>query len=233
MLKFAKAVVRKRKLILIIGLLLLIPSVIGYIKTDVNYDVLVYLPDSMETVQGQDILLDEFDKGGFAMVMVKGMDKKDVAALKDRIEGVDHVESVIWYDTIMDLSTPDEILPESIQEVYQEGATTLMAVFFNTPTSDEGSIQAVQKIRQIGGQQCFVSGMSAFVTDLKELAEAQEPIYVAIAVVLALIAMMLFMDSYVVPAVFMIGIGITIIYNRRHIFHGGIFISALYPRRVS
>ena len=213
MLKFAKAVVRKRKLILIIGLLLLIPSAIGFVKTHVNYDVLVYLPNTMDTVKGQDILLDEFDKGGFAMVMVDGMDKKDVAKMKSRFEQVDHVESVIWYDTIMDLSTPEEILPESIRDVYEDGDTTLMAVFFNTPTSDEGSIEAVQKLRQIGGEQCFVSGMSAFVTDLKELAEEQEPIYVAIAVILALLAMTLFMDSFVVPLVFMAGIGITILYN--------------------
>ena len=213
MLKFGQAVTKKRKIILIVGLLLIIPAAIGYFNTRVNYDVLLYLPDTMETVKGQDILLDEFNKGGFSMVMVEGMDKKETAALKKDIEKVDHVDSVIWVDTLLDLSVPDEVLPDKVYDVYNEGDSTLMAVFFDTPTSDEGSIEAVQDIRKLGGKHCFLSGMSAFVTDLKELAEAQEPIYVAIATILAMIVMALLMDSWMLSVVFIIGIGITIIYN--------------------
>lgn len=213
MLKFGRAVTKKRKLILIIGLLLIIPAAVGYFNTGVNYDVLLYLPDSMETVKGQDLLLDEFNKGGFSMVMTEGLNKKENAALKKEIEEVEHVDSVIWIDSLLDLSVPDEVLPENLYEVYNEGDTTLMAVFFDTPTSDEGSIKAVQDIRKIGGKHCFLSGMSAFVTDLKELAEAQEPIYVAIATILAMIVMALLLDSWMLSVVFIIGIGITIIYN--------------------
>ena len=213
MLKFGQAVTKKRKIILIVGLLLIIPAAIGYFNTRVNYDVLLYLPDTMETVKGQDILLDEFNKGGFSMVMVEGMDKKETAALKKDIEKVDHVDSVIWVDSVLDLSVPDEVLPDKVYDVYNEGDTTLMAVFFDTPTSDEGSIEAVQDIRKLGGKHCFLSGMSAFVTDLKELAEAQEPIYVAIATILAMVVMALLMDSWMLSVVFIIGIGITIIYN--------------------
>lgn len=164
MLKFGRAVTKKRKIILIIALLLLIPSAIGYFNTPVNYDILNYLPDSMETVEGQDILLDEFNKGGFAMVMFEGMSDKDVAKAKAKIEGVENVEEVIWYDTVLDPSTPQEILPDSVRDIYtnKETDSTLMAVFFNTPTSDEGSLNAVEDIREICGKQCFVSGMSAF-----------------------------------------------------------------------
>lgn len=213
MLKFGYAVTHKRKLILIIGLLLLIPAVFGYMNTGVNYDVLTYLPNSMETVKGQDILLDEFDKGGFTMVMFQGMDKKDVNKVEKKIEKVDHVDSVISYENLIGTDVPEEILPKEMRDVYRHDDTELMAVFFNTPTSDKGSIQAVNEIRKIGGEQCFVSGMSAFVADLKALCDKEEPIYVAIAVVLAIIAMALMLDSWMISVVFMIGIGIAIIFN--------------------
>lgn len=215
MLKFGRAVTKKRKIILIIAVLLLIPAAIGYFNTPVNYDILNYLPDSMETVEGQDILLDEFNKGGFAMVMFEGMSDKDVAKAKAKIEGVEHVEEVIWYDTILDMSTPQEILPDSVRDIYtnKETDSTLMAVFFNSPTSDEGSLNAVEDIREICGKQCFVSGMSAFVTDLKWLGEKQEPIYVAIAAILAIIVMALLLDSWLISIVFVVGIGMTIVYN--------------------
>ena len=213
MLKFGRAVTKKRTLILIVSLLLLIPSVIGYINTRVNFDVLVYLPDTMETVKGQDILLDEFNKGGFAMVMFDGMENKDVAQVKKKIEKVNHVDSVVWYDSVMDVSTPMDILPESVYDAFNDGETTLMAVFFDSPTSDDGSLEAVSEIRKIGGKQCFVSGMSAFVLDLKEIAESEEPIYVAIAAILAIIVMALLLDSWMISIVFVLGIGITIIYN--------------------
>ncbi|MBQ3321291.1 MAG: MMPL family transporter [Firmicutes bacterium] len=213
MLTFARTVVKKRKLILIIGLLLLIPSMIGYLNTGVNYDVLLYLPDSMETVQGQDILLDEFDKGGFAMVMFKDMTEKDINQCCEDIENIDHVDSVIAYDTLLGPQVPEIIVPNELKDVYEDGDTELIAVFFNTPTSDVGSIHAVQEIRKVCGKQCFVSGMSAFVTDLKELSEHEEPIYVAIAVILATLLMALLMDSSFVAVVFVLGIGMAILYN--------------------
>lgn len=213
MLKFGKAVTAKRRIILVVALILLIPSAIGYFRTAVNYDVLLYLPDSMETVEGQGILLDEFNKGGFVMVMLDGMNEKDASAVADKIEKVDHVDSVLSYSTLIGTEVPEEMLPDKIRDIYRNGDTELMAVFFDTPTSDEKSIEAVREIRKIGGQQCFISGMSAFVTDLKELSEKEEPIYVAIAVVLATIVMALMLDSFFIALVFMMGIGIAIVFN--------------------
>ena len=213
MLKLGEAVTRKRKLILVIAVLLLIPSVIGMMATRINYDVLSYLPDDIETIKGQDILLDEFGKGGFSMVMVDGMDKKDVSELKSKIEKVDHVDSVVWYDTLVDSSVPYEMIPENIYDEFNSGDTTLMAVFFDASTSSDESMNAVSEIRKIGGKQCFVSGMTAFVEDLKELAEKEEPVYVAIAVVLCCIVLAIFMDSWIIPLVFIAGIGMSILYN--------------------
>ena len=213
LLKFGKAVTGKRRLILIVAVLLLIPSVLGMMAKRINYDVLDYLPDNIETMKGQDILMEDFGKGGFSMVMVEGMQKKDVAHLKDRIEDVDHVESVIWYDSIMDISVPYEIIPENIYDKFNSGDTTLMAVFFDSSTSSDESLNAVSEIRKIGKKQCFVSGMTAFVEDLKELAEAEEPVYVCLAVILACCVLALFMDSWVIPFVFIAGIGIAIMYN--------------------
>ena len=213
LLKFGKAVTGKRRLILIVAVLLLIPSVLGMMATRINYDVLDYLPDNIETMKGQDILMEDFGKGGFSMVMVEGMQKKDVAHLKDRIEDVDHVESVIWYDSIMDVSVPYEIIPENIYDKFNSGDTTLMAVFFDSSTSSDESLNAVSEIRKIGKKQCFVSGMTAFVEDLKELAEAEEPVYVCLAVILACCVLALFMDSWVIPFIFIAGIGIAIMYN--------------------
>lgn len=223
MLRFGRVVTKNRKIILIIALLLLIPSVFGYINTRVNYDVLLYLPDTMETVKGQDILLDEFNKGGFSMVMVEGMEYKDVAKLKSKIENVDHVDSVIWYDSIFDLSTPIEVLPESVQTSFNKDDTTMMAVFFDSPTSDDNTLAAVDEIRAIGGKQCFVSGMSAFVADLKNLSEHEEPIYVAIAVILSLLVMSLLLDSWMIALIFILGIGLAIIFNMgSNLFFGDI-----------
>ena len=213
LLKFGKAVTGKRRLILIVAVLLLIPSVLGMMATRINYDVLDYLPDDIETMKGQDILMEDFGKGGFSMVMVEGMQKKDVAVLKDKIENVDHVDSVIWYDSILDVSVPYEIIPENIYDKFNSGDTTLMAVFFDTSTSADESLDAVSEIRKIGNRQCFVSGMTAFVEDLKELAEAEEPVYVCLAVVLACCVLALFMDSWVIPFIFIAGIGMAILYN--------------------
>lgn len=213
MLKLGEAVTGKRKLILVIAVLLLIPSVIGIMSVRINYDVLSYLPDDIETIKGQNILLDEFGKGGFSMVMVEGMDKKDVAELKSDIEEVDHVDSVIWYDTLVDASVPYEIIPENVYDKFNSGDTTLMAVFFDESTSSDESMNAVAEIRELGSRKCFVSGMTAFVEDLKELAEAEEPVYVALAVLLCCIVLAIFMDSWIIPVVFMLGIGMSILYN--------------------
>ena len=213
MIKLGEVITRRRKLILVIAVLLLIPSVIGMMATRINYDVLSYLPDDIETIKGQNILLDEFGKGGFSMVMVDGMEQKDVAELKSKIEKVDHVDSVIWYDTLVDSSVPYEMIPENIYEKFNSGDTTLMAVFFDESTSSDESMNAVSEIRKIGGKQCFVSGMTAFVEDLKELAEEEEPVYVAIAVVLCCIVLAIFMDSWIIPVLFIVGIGMSILYN--------------------
>ncbi|MBQ6401661.1 MAG: MMPL family transporter [Firmicutes bacterium] len=213
MLRFGQAVVRKRKIILIVAVLLLIPSLFGIINTRINYDVLTYLPDSIDTIKGQNILLDEFGKGGFSMVMVEGMSMHDVAKVKKQIEDVDHVASVIWYDTVLDLSVPETMLPESIYSKFNSGDTTLMAIFFDKPTSDDATLEAVTEIRHIIGKQGFISGMSCFVEDLKELIEHEEPIYVAVAVILAMIVLGIFMDSFAIPVIFITGIGLAILYN--------------------
>ena len=213
MLRFGSAVVKARKIIVIVAILLLVPSMFGFIGTRINYDVLTYLPSSIETIKGQDILLDEFGKGGFAMVMVEGMEIRDVSDLKKEIQAVDHVDTVIWYDTILDISVPESMLPEEIYDKFNSGDTTLMAVFFDKPTSDDETLEAVKEIREIGGKQCFISGMSCFVEDLKELIEHEEPIYVAVAVILAMIVLGIFMNSFALPLLFIAGIGMAIIYN--------------------
>ena len=172
--KFGKAVVKYRVPILIVSILLLIPAVLGALGTRINYDVLSYLPKDIETMKGQDILLDEFGKGGFSMVMLEGMEEKDVAALKKQIEGVDHVDSVIWYDSLMDISVPMELLPDDLYEAFNNGDSTMMVVFFDAATSSDETMEAVEQIRSLAGKQCFVSGLSAVVTDLKTLCQQEE-----------------------------------------------------------
>ncbi len=213
MIRFGKWVVKHRIPILILGVLLLIPSVFGMINTRINYDVLTYLPDDIDTVQGQNILLDEFGKGGFSLVMVEGMSEKDTVALETKFKEVDHVSTVLWYDDLADISIPMELLPQKYYDAFNKGDTTMMAVFFDTSTSADETMEAVQQIRKIAGKECYVSGMSAMVTDLKQLCEQQEPVYVAIAVLLATAAMMLFMDSWVIPLVFLMNIGMAILWN--------------------
>lgn len=210
---FAKAVVKRRKVIIIVALILLVPSVFGMIGTRINYDVLTYLPDSIDTIKGQDILLDEFGKGGFGMIMVDGMKPKEVADFKAEVEKVPHVDTVIWYDTVLDLSVPETMLPDDVYEKFNSGDTTLMAVFFDKPTSDDDTLEAVTQIRKIGGKQCFISGMTCFVEDLKELIETEEPVYVAVAVLLAMIVLGIFLDSFALPLLFIAGIGMAILYN--------------------
>ena len=211
--KFSKAVVKYRIPILIIALILLIPSVWGMMRTRINYDMLTYLPEDMETVIGQNELMEEFGKGAFSFLIVEDMPNKDVAALKDKIEQIDHVETVLWYDSIADLSIPMELLPDKIYNEFNTENATMMAVFFDTSTSSDVTMDAIRQIRQIAGKQCFVSGMSALVTDLKDLCEKEEPIYVGIAVTLACVAMLLFLDSWLVPFVFLASIGMMILIN--------------------
>ena len=209
----AKAIVKNRVLILIISLALMTPSVFGMLNTRINYDMLNYLPDDMDTVIGQDTLKEDFGKGAFSFIIVEDMPAKDVAALKEKIEAVDHVDTVLWYDSLADLSVPMELLPDKLYDAFNQGNATMMAVFFDSATSEDVTMDAIRDIRAIAGKQCFVSGMSALVTDLKDLCEQEEPIYVALAVACACAAMMLLLDGWLVPFVFLASIGMCIVFN--------------------
>ena len=211
--RFSKAVVKYRIPILILTVLLMIPSVIGMAATRVNYDMLTYLPEDMETVIGQNELLEDFNKGAFTFLIFDDMPKQDVASLKEKVEGVDHVDTVLWYDSIFDLSVPMELLPDSVYSEFNTDHSTMMAVFFDSGTSDGVTMDAVKEIRSICGKQCFVSGMTALVVDLKDLCEQEEPIYVALAVILASVSMLLFLDGWLIPFVFLASIGAMILLN--------------------
>ena len=211
--RMANAIVKSRMLILIIALALMIPSVLGMLGTRINYDMLNYLPDDMDTVIGQDTLKEDFGKGAFSFIIVEDMPEKDVAALKTEIEGVAHVDTVLWYDSLADLSVPMELLPDKLYDAFNQGNATMMAVFFDSATSEDVTMDAIREIRAIAGKQCFVSGMSALVTDLKDLCEQEEPIYVALAVACACAAMMLLLDGWLVPFVFLASIGMCILFN--------------------
>ena len=195
------------------GNALLVPSLIGMIMTRINYDMLTYLPGDIDTVVGQDILMDEFGKGAFSFVIIEGMDPKDVSSLREDISHVDHVDTVLWYDDFADVSVPMEILPSKLYDAFNSGDSTMLAIFFDTSTSSDDTMEAITAIRSIAGKQCFVSGMSAMVTDLKDLCEKEEPIYVGIAVALACVAMMIFMDNWITPFVFLMSIGMAILLN--------------------
>ena len=211
--RFSKAVVKYRVAILIVALALLAPAVLGMVNTRINYDMLDYLPEDMDTVIGQNELLSDFGKGAFSLVIVEDMPAKDVAALKQKIAEVEHVDSVVWYDSIADLRLPMELLPDSLYEKFNTENATLMAVFFDSATSADVTMDAIRQIRSLAGQQCFVTGMSALVTDLKDLCEREEPVYVGLAVLLACAAMMLLLDSWLAPLVFLFSIGVSIVYN--------------------
>lgn len=211
--KFGKWVVKCRIPILILVVALLVPSLIGMIMTRINYDMLTYLPGDIDTVVGQDILMDEFGKGAFSFVIIEGMDPKDVSSLREDISHVDHVDTVLWYDDFADVSVPMEILPSKLYDAFNSGDSTMLAIFFDTSTSSDDTMEAITAIRSIAGKQCFVSGMSAMVTDLKDLCEKEEPIYVGIAVALACVAMMIFMDNWITPFVFLMSIGMAILLN--------------------
>lgn len=210
---FSKAVVKLRIPIVIVTLLLAVLSVFGMVNTRINYDMLDYLPEDMDTVIGQNELLDDFGKGAFSFIVVEDMPSKDVANLVKKLKTVEHVETVLWYSSLMDVSVPMELLPEKLYNEFNTGNATLVAVFFDTSTSADDTMDAIREIRSIAGKQCFVSGMSALVTDLKDLCEQEEPIYVGIAVLLACAAMMLFLDGWLVPLVFLASIGMMIVIN--------------------
>ena len=211
--KFGRGVVKFRVPILIVSVLLLIPSIFGFVSTRINYDILSYLPSDIETMKGQDIMLDEFGKGGFSLVMLDGMDDKDVEKVKEKIEKVDHVCDVLWYDTLADVSLPKEVLPDDNYDFFNTDNSTMMAVFFDEATSADGSLEAVKEIRSIAGEQCFVSGMSSVVEDIKDLTMQEAPMYVVIAVILTSIILALTMDSFLIPLFFMLSVGMAIIYN--------------------
>ena len=213
MIAVGKWITRHKALIIILSILLIIPSIIGMIKTRTNYDLLSYLPDSLETVSGQDIMVDEFGMGGFSMIIVEGMEMKDVSALKEEIMNVDHVENVIWYDSIMDITVPTEMLPEKYQEALFNGDATMMIALFDDTTSADNSMNAVTDIRKLVNEQCFISGMTALVTDVKDLALSQIPVYVVIAAISTFIVLIITMDSFFTPIIFLSGIGLAILYN--------------------
>ena len=213
MLNFGRKIVKFRIPILILSLLLLIPSLFGYIRTRVNYDILYYLPDEIETMQGQDILVDQFGTGAYSMVVCEGMSEKDVSALRQKIEDIDHVEKCIWYDSLMDLEVPMSMLPDKIYDAFNSDDATLMFVIFDTTTSADETMDAIREIRAAGNAQCFVSGMSAIVTDTKDLSDKEVPIYVLIAVLLCIVVLSLTMNSWLVPFLFLFSIGMSILYN--------------------
>lgn len=221
--KLSHLIVKLRYVILIAAIALLVPSAIGYFNTRVNYDILTYLPKDIETMKGQDILLDQFGTGSFVLYVAEGMEEKDVANLKSKIENVDHVADVIWYDSVMDLSVPMEMLPTEVYDAFNSDDATMMFVVFDEGTSSDGTMQAIEDIRKISDKQCFMSGMSAIVTDTKNMAEKETPIYVGIAVLLAVIVLSLTMDSYLIPLFFLLSIGMSIVYNMgTNVFKGEI-----------
>ncbi|MGN0251356.1 MAG: RND family transporter [Oliverpabstia sp.] len=221
--KLGRKIVKFRIPVFVISILLLIPAAIGYVNTKVNYDILYYLPDEIETMKGQDILVDQFGTGAYSMFICEGMENKDVANLKSQIEEVEHVAKVVWYDSFADISIPMEMLPEKIRNAFNSDDSTMMFIIFETTTSADETMDAIEDIRSIAGKQCFLSGMSAIVTDTKNLAESEVAIYVLIAVILSSIVLALTMESYLIPVLFLLSIGMAIIYNMgTNIFKGEI-----------
>ncbi len=211
--KFSQFVVKARYAILIIAVLLLIPSAIGYFNTRVNYDLLYYLPDGIDTMTGQDILMDEFNSGAFGIVMVDKMSDSDVSALKEKMEKVDHVSKVLWYDSFADLGMPKSMLPSEVYDAFNKDTSTIMLVIFDDTSSGDGTMKAINEIRKVTKHQCLISGFSAIVTDTKDLAEQETPIYVCVAVVISIILLSLLMDSFMIPVFFLLSIGMAIVYN--------------------
>ena len=213
MIKVGKWIAKHKVLIVIISMLLLIPSFLGMAATRVNYDILSYLPDSLETVEGQDIMVDEFGMGAFSMVVVENMDLKDVAALKEKFQDVDHVKDVLWYDSVADLSIPVSMIPDKFKDAFFNGDATMMIALFDNTTSSDAAMEAVTDMRKIANEQCYISGMSGVVTDIKNIALEEMPIYVVIAACLSLLVLLLAMDSLVIPVLFLISVGLAVVYN--------------------
>ena len=213
MVKVGKWIAKHKYLIILISILLMIPSVIGMAKTRVNYDILSYLPDTLETIKGQDIMVDEYGMGAFSMVVVENMELKDVQKLEDAYSEIDHVKDVLWYDDVADLSLPVEMIPKDLREAFFKGDATMMLVLFDNTTSSDEAMEALTEMRKISNDQCFLSGMTGIVTDIKNLALSEMPAYVVIAAILCFIVLQLFTDSFLVPLFFLLSIGISILYN--------------------
>ena len=213
MVKFGKWIAKHKVIVVAICMLLLIPSVIGLVTTRINYDLLSYLPESLETVEGQDIMVDKFGMGAFSMIVVEDMPAKDTQKLKETIKSIDHVEKVLWYDDLADITVPTEMLPQKIQDVFIKGDATMMIALFDNTTSSDEAMEAITEIRKVTGEQCFASGMSGVVTDIKNLCLQELPIYVVIAAILSFWVLALTMDSLIVPLLFLFSIGVSIVYN--------------------
>ncbi len=211
--KFSEAIVKARHAILIIGILLLIPAAIGYFSTRVNYDLLYYLPDGIDTMKGQDILMDQFNSGAFGIVMVDKMSDADVSKLKGKMEKVEHVSKVLWYDSFADMGMPKSMIPSDMYDAFNKGTSTIMLVIFDDTSSGDGTMKAIKEVRKVTRNQCMISGISAIVTDTKDLSEHETPIYVFIAVILSIIILSLLMDSFLIPVFFLLSIGMAIVYN--------------------
>ncbi|MBR4509447.1 MAG: MMPL family transporter [Ruminococcus sp.] len=213
MLRFGEFIAKRRVFILLIGIILLVPSAIGYLNTRVNYDILSYLPKDINTMVGQDILIDEFGQGGFSFVMVEGMTEKEIAETADKLSGVDGVSNVVCYETLTDLNLPKEVLPQKVRDFFNKGDNTLMAVFFEESTSADKTLAAIDEMRDITSEQCFISGMSAITADMKHLSDRESIIYAVIAVILTSIVLVVTMDSFLIPVFFMLSIGMAIVWN--------------------
>ena len=208
--KFGERIVKARHVILIVSILLLIPAAIGYFNTRVNYDLLYYLPDGIDTMEGQDILMDEFHAGAFGIVMVDKMDDNNVSKLIEKMKKVDHVSKVLWYDSFADSGIPKTMLPDNVYDAFNKGTSTIMMVIFDDTSSGDGTMKAIKEIRSVTKHQCMISGISAIVTDTKDLSEHETPIYVCIAVLLSVIILSLLMDSFMIPIFFLLSIGMAL-----------------------
>ena len=208
-----RIIAKYRVLVILLAVALLVPSVLGFIRTRVNYDILSYLPDTLETVYGQDVLVEDFGSGAFSMVIVEGMDKRDVAALETALEGVDHVEEVLWYDDALGIDVPDEMLPKKVRDIFFHDNATMMIALFDDTTSSEDTMAAIADMRRLVNKQCYISGMAGIVTDIKNLAMQEMPVYVVVAAVLSLLVLLLTTTSFVVPFLFLASIGVAIVYN--------------------
>lgn len=211
--KLAEFITKHKNIIILLAVILLIPSGIGYVSTRVNYDILSYLPDSLETVKGQDVMVDEFGMGAFSMIVVEDMSMKDAAALEKKIEAIDHVEDVLWYDDALDISVPTKMMPDKLRKAFFNGDATMMIALFDNTTSADDTMDAIANIRKTVGKSAFAAGMSGVVTDIKDLALKEMPVYVMIAAALVLVVLLITMESFVTPLIFLATIGMSIVYN--------------------